>query len=186
VANALHADLDVFVVRKLGVPHQEELAMGAIASGGVRVLVPSVVSQLRIADDILEAVSAAERIELQRREREYRDSRPFPLVEGRTAIMVDDGVATGASMSVAVRAIRALHPAAVVAAAPVMSREAYALLHEVAENCEAVAIPYPFAGVGAYYGDFSQTSDEEVRALLHEAFTRRAMATHSPNGAARS
>lgn len=172
VANALNAPLDVFVVRKLGVPRHEELAMGAIASGGVQVIVPHVVEQLGIRPDVIEAVSAAERIELARREREYRGARPFPVLKGRTAIIVDDGVATGASMIAALQAVRALGPAAVVAAVPVASRQARDHILQYADACIAVLVPDDFAGVGEWYGDFSQTADEDVRALLHEAHAR--------------
>jgi predicted phosphoribosyltransferase len=180
VANALDAQLDAFVVRKLGVPRHEELAMGAIASGGVRVLVPDVVAELGISSEMVEAITAAERLELERREREYRDSRPFPRVAGTTAIVVDDGVATGASMIAALQAVQALHPAYVVAAAPVMSPQARASLLKYADACEAVAVPEHFYSVGAWYGDFTQTSDEEVRALLHEAHSRHLARIASP------
>ena len=158
--------------------------MGAIASGGIRVLVPSVIAELRVDSRIIEAVSAAEQIELERREREYRDSRPFPTIAGRTVILVDDGVATGASMEVAVRAVRVLHPAAVVAAAPVMSQQAHQALYRTADWCEAVVVPVQFTGVGAWYADFSQTEDQEVRALLHEAHSRAEVAApRQENGA---
>jgi predicted phosphoribosyltransferase len=180
IAIALGAPLDVFVVRKLGAPHHEELAIGAIASGGVRVLVPEVIRGLRVSEELIDAVTAVERIELERREREYRDSRPFPRIAGRTAIVVDDGVATGASMMAALRAVAALHPAYVVAAAPVMSRAARAELDRHAHACEAVVVPEPFYGVGLWYEDFAQTTDEEVRALLHEAYSRpTAKAAHA-------
>jgi predicted phosphoribosyltransferase len=180
VALALDAPLDVFVVRKLGVPRHEELAMGAIASGGVRVLVPEVVDDLRIPQDIIEAVTAAERIELERREREYRNGRPFPHLAGRTVVVVDDGVATGASMIAALQAVRALRPARVIAAAPVLSPLARATLLQYADACEAVAVPVHFHSVGTWYSDFSQATDEEVRALLHEAQSRPAAARPAP------
>ena len=172
VATAIGADLDVFVVRKLGVRGHEELAMGAIASGGVRVLMPEIVRGLGVTDDVIERVTSRERIELARREHEYRGERPFPLLEGRTVIIVDDGVATGASMLAAIRAVRAQRPALVVAAAPVMSTEARAMLLDHADACEAVKVPEDFIAVGAWYGDFSQTTDEEVTALLRVAFAR--------------
>ena len=180
VANALDAQIDAFVVRKLGVPRHEELAMGAIASGGVRVLMPDVITDLGIASDLVDAVTAAERIELERRERQYRDSRPFPRIAGTTAIVVDDGVATGASMIAALQAVQALHPAYVVAAAPVMSPQARAAMLKYADACEAVVVPENFYSVGAWYGDFSQTSDDEVRALLHEAHSRHLARTTAP------
>jgi predicted phosphoribosyltransferase len=179
VALALDAPLDVFIVRKLGVPHHEELAMGAIASGGVRVIVPDVVDQWGVSNEVLDAVSAAEHVELRRREREYRNSRPFPPISGRTAIVVDDGVATGASMVAALRAIKALRPARIVAAAPVMSPSVRTELLRHAHVCESVITPEPFLGVGAWYDDFLQTTDEEVRALLREAHSRPVGLAHA-------
>jgi predicted phosphoribosyltransferase len=169
VANAIGVPLDVLVVRKLGVPGQEELAMGAIASGGVRVLVPDVIESFGITPPVVEAVAARERRELERRERAYRDTRPLPDVRGRPVVVVDDGVATGASMIAAVRAVRALGAGRVVAAAPVMSAQARAAILRVADACEAVAYPEPFLGVGVHYADFAQTTDDEVRERLAAA-----------------
>lgn len=168
VARALGALLDVFVVRKLGVPGHRELAMGAIASGGTRVLNHDVIGMLGISERAINAVAAEETAELERREREYRGARPFPDVHGATVILVDDGVATGSSMLAAIGALRRLEPAAIVAAAPVMSRQARASLVRAADACECVSEPEPFFGVGSWYEDFSQTSDDEVRALLEE------------------
>lgn len=185
VAKALHASLDVFVVRKLGVPGHEELAMGAIAHGGVRVLVTDVISGLRIANDTIELVTDVERRELDRREREYRGIRPFPHLSHATVVLVDDGVATGASMIAAIRAVRLLDAGAVIAAAPVMSQQARIAVLGEADACEAVIVPEPFYGVGSWYDDFTQTSDAEVRALLNAAAGARALvsAGHSrPNG----
>lgn len=179
VAMALNAPLDVFTVRKLGVPDHEELAMGAIASGGILVTMPEVVREFGITNATLDAVSAGERIELERRERAYRDSRPFPSLEGRTVILVDDGVATGASMIAAVHAVRAMRPRLVVAATPVIAGSTQTLLRRYADACEAVLVLERFSGVGAYYGDFEQTTDEEVRTLLHDAFARHTQMSHS-------
>lgn len=169
VAKLLGAPLDVFVVRKLGVPGHEELAMGAIASGGVRVLVPETVRAFALTNVTIDAVTEIERQELARRERAYRGERPFPSLTGKTAIVVDDGIATGASMIAAVKAVRALNPAKIVAAAPVMSDRARAEVAKVADVCEAAAVPEPFFSVGGWYANFAQTEDDEVRSLLEAA-----------------
>lgn len=167
VAAALGAPLDVFVVRKIGVPGHEELAMGAVASGGVRVVNPDVARELGITRQTFDEMTDRERLEVRRRERAYRTGRPFPDLHGAIVILVDDGVATGSTMLAGVHALRQLGPAAVVAAAPVMAREAHRTIAAAADRCECVAIPEPFRGVGMYYGDFSQTSDDEVRETLH-------------------
>lgn len=167
VARALHVPLDVFIVRKLGVPGHPELAMGAVASGGVRVLNEDTIRALHIPERSVDAVTEDERRELARRERAYRGNRPMPQLQGATVVLVDDGVATGASMLVAVQALRSFNPAAIVAAAPVMAVEAATMLRRAADSCVAVAMPTPFFGVGAWYRDFEQTSDAEVRALLN-------------------
>jgi predicted phosphoribosyltransferase len=166
VAAALGATLDVFVVRKLGAPRHEELAMGAVASGGVRVIHQDVVRALGVTRQIFDAATERELQEVQRRERAYRDGRSFPDLKGATVILVDDGVATGSTMLAGVYALRQLGPAAVIAAAPVMSREAHRMLADAADQCECVALPEPFHGVGLYYLDFAQTSDDEVRDVL--------------------
>jgi predicted phosphoribosyltransferase len=169
VARALGAPLDVFLVRKLGVPGREELAMGAIASGGVRLLNDEVVNTLRIDPDTIDRVAAEEQTELERRERAYRDGRPAPDPSGKTAILVDDGLATGASMRAAVRALRDLGPARVVVAVPVAAE---ATCQEFADEVDQVVCaltPEPFYAVGFWYEDFSQTTDEEVRDLLARA-----------------
>jgi predicted phosphoribosyltransferase len=140
--------------------------MGAIATGGVRVLSQEVLRALRISPPAVEAVAAMEQRELERRERDYRLGTPFPDLTGKTVILVDDGVATGSSMLAAIQALRQLKPAAIVAAAPVMSDTAALALSREADRCEAVAVPEPFHAVGAWYRNFAQTSDEEVRALL--------------------
>src|SRR5947199_2709012 len=166
VARALLAPLDVFLVRKLGVPGQEELAMGAIASGGVRVVNEDVVKHLGIAPEVIDAVAAREQDELERRERAYRDERPAPDVRGRTVILVDDGLATGSTMRAAALALRQKGPARVVVAVPVASREACAEFRGEVDDVVCAATPEPFMGVGRWYEDFSQTTDEEVRSLL--------------------
>jgi putative phosphoribosyl transferase len=169
VAKALNEPLDVFVVRKLGLPGQEELAMGAIASGGARVLNREFIRALGIPDDVVEQVTQEEQRELERREREYRDGRPPIDVRGRTVILVDDGLATGSSMRVAVLALRQKEPAQIVVAVPVAPRDSCVELESVADRVVCAVTPEPFWGVGQWYADFSQTSDEEVRDLLRRA-----------------
>jgi putative phosphoribosyl transferase len=184
VAMALNAPLDLLVVRKLGVPGQAELAMGAIAHGGIRVLVPDVIAELRIRQDTIDLVTDVERRELDRRERDYRGTREFPDLSGGTVLVVDDGVATGASMIAAIRAVRSLGAGTIVAATPVMAARAQAAVLAEADGCEAVILPEPFFGVGSWYDDFAQTSDKEVRALLNAAAGARALvgSSHSwPN-----
>jgi predicted phosphoribosyltransferase len=166
VAAALGARLDIFVVRKLGVPGHEEFAMGAIASGGVRVLSQDVLRVLNLSREVVDAVAATEQGELDRCERDYRLGRPFPDLHGATVILVDDGVATGSTMLVAVHALRQHGPSAIIAAAPVMSEGARQMLSGVADRCEAVAVLEPFRAAAAWYRDFAQTTDDEVRGLL--------------------
>jgi predicted phosphoribosyltransferase len=173
VALALGAPLDVFVVRKLGVPGQEELAMGAVASGGVRVVNQEIVRAAGVTRHAFDLVTEAERHEIDRQEREFRDGRPFPGLRGSTVVLVDDGVATGSTMLAGVRALRELHPASIIAAAPVMAREAHRTLSQEADACECVLVPEPFRAVGQYYDDFEQTSDDRVRRLLRVAAARR-------------
>ena len=172
VARALGAPMDAFVVRKLGVPGHEEFAMGAVASGGVRVLDQEVLRQLGIGPGIVEAVTAAERRELDRRERLYRGGAPPPRVAGRTVILVDDGLATGSTMFAAVEALRQRDPAAIVVAVPVGAAPTCDSLERVADECICVLAPDPLLGVGLWYDDFSQTTDAEVRALLEDASRR--------------
>ena len=169
VARELGAPLDVFVVRKLGVPGQQELAMGAIAPGGVCVVNEALVRQLHIPAGTLDAVATAETRELERRERLYRGGRPPVDVRGRTVILVDDGLATGATMHAAVRALRTQGPAAIVVAAPVGAPETCAALSGPADDCVCVLRPPALRGVGLWYEDFTQTEDAEVRALLERA-----------------
>jgi putative phosphoribosyl transferase len=173
VAKRLNAPLDVFVVRKLGLPGHPELAMGAIASGGVRVFNGEVVNALRIPDEAIDAVSAEELIELQRREKAYRAGLPSLDIEGKTIIVVDDGVATGSTMLAAVSALRQLNAARIVVAAPVIAASAYREIQRQADEVIAVMIPERFYAVGQWYEDFSQTSDEEVRELLAQAVRRQ-------------
>jgi putative phosphoribosyl transferase len=166
VARALSVPLDVFIVRKLGVPGYEELAMGAIASGGVRVLNQHVVRQLQRAETIIEAVTAQETAELERREREYRDGRPAPDLGGKTVILVDDGLATGATMRAAVAALRQHDVAKIVVAVPVGSPATCAEFEAEVDEAICAIEPAFFRAVGQFYEDFSQTTDEEVRQLL--------------------
>jgi predicted phosphoribosyltransferase len=166
VARALAAPLDVMLVRKLGVPGHEELAMGAIASGGVRIVSADVVSAFGIPDRVLATVAAAEEQELHRRERLYREARPLPDVTGKTVILVDDGLATGSTMRAAVATLRAMAAGWVVAAVPVAPPETCDALREVVDEMVCLLTPEPFLAVGAWYEDFSETSDETVRALL--------------------
>ena len=172
VALALGAPLDVFVVRKLGVPGHEELAMGAVASGGVRVVNQELVRAAGITRHTFDLVTEAERHEIDRQEREFRDGRPFPGLRGSTVILVDDGVATGSTMLAGVRALHELRPAAIIVAAPVMARDAHGALSQEADACECVLVPEPFHAVGEYYDDFEQTSDDRVRRLLRVAAAR--------------
>jgi putative phosphoribosyl transferase len=169
VARALRAPLDVFLVRKLGVPGHEELAMGAVATGGVRVLNEEIVSALRVPDSVIDDTTAREREELARRERLYRGDRPPPDVRDRKAILVDDGLATGATMHAAIAALRRQQPARIVVAVPTASPDiCHALRAEVDEVVCAIT-PEPFHAVGLWYEDFSPTTDDEVRELLARA-----------------
>jgi putative phosphoribosyl transferase len=168
VAEALDATLDIFVVRKLGMPGQPEFAIGAIASGGVRVLSEDVIRMYGVPASAIESVARHELSELERREREYRQDRPMTDIRDRTVILVDDGLATGSSMRAAVQAIRALAPARVVVAVPVGAPDTCEDLATLADAVICARMPQPFSAVGLWYRDFSQTSDEEVRALLEQ------------------
>jgi putative phosphoribosyl transferase len=174
VAQRLGAPLDVFVVRKLGVPGFEELAAGAIASGGVRVLNEDVIRALPNADQLIESVTEKETVELERREQTYRDGRPAPELRNRVVILVDDGLATGATMRAAVAALRQRGVAKIVVAAPVGAPETCRELEQEADETICAITPEFFQAVGQYYEDFSQTSDEEVRELLLRAAQRTA------------
>jgi len=169
VARALNAPLDIFIVRKLGLPGHEELAIGAIASGGIRVLNHDIVQALKIPQTMIDTITRQELQELERRERAYRGDRPPPEVRGRTVILIDDGLATGASMRAAVAALRAQNPARIVVAVPTAAPETCAAFESEVDEIVCAMTPEPFYGVGRWYEDFSQTTDEEVRALLEEA-----------------
>jgi predicted phosphoribosyltransferase len=169
VARALRAPLDVYLVRKLGVPGHEELAMGAIATGGVRVLNEMVVNALRIPESVLDAVAEKELHELERREREYRGDRARLDPRGRICILVDDGLATGASMHAAITGLRTEEPAEIVVAVPTAAPETCEMLEREVDAIICAVTPEPFYGVGMWYADFSQTTDEEVKAYLRRA-----------------
>jgi predicted phosphoribosyltransferase len=172
VAQALGAALDVFLVRKLGVPGHEELAMGAIASGGVRVVNPTIVHDLRIDQATIDAVAAREEQELARREAAYRGGRPEPAVAGRTAILVDDGLATGATMRAAIAALRQQGPGRIVVAVPVAAAVTCDELRGEVDEVVCVRAPQMFYAVGAWYDDFSPTTDAEIHDLLARAWQR--------------
>ena len=175
VAQALHAPLDIFLVRKLGVPGHSELAMGAIASGGTHVVNQAVVEQLNITHEQLSEVAAEELIELARREKAYRDNRPAPQLRDQTVILVDDGLATGSTMLAAVKAVQEQHPARVVVAVPVAAVETCEKFQQQVDEVICVQTPQPFYAVGSWYDNFSQTSDDEVRNLLATANEQRTL-----------
>ncbi len=169
IAQHLGAPLDVFLVRKLGVPWHRELAMGAIASGGIEVLNEEVVRTYGIPRHVLDAVGAIEAQELDRRMREYRGVRPFPQLAGRVVLLVDDGIATGSTMRAAVAAVRRQNPAEIVVAVPVAAVDTCEDLRREVDRMVCLSTPHTFTAVGDWYDDFSQTSDEQVRAHLAEA-----------------
>lgn len=179
IASALRAPLDVFNVRKLGLPEQPELALGAIATGGVRVLNEDVVRALEVPPGIIEEVTAREAVRLGQLEQLYREDRPPPAVRGGIVILVDDGLATGSTMRAAAKAIRLQSPRRIVIAVPVGAADTCAELSEVADEVVCVRSPEPFYAVGIWYTDFTQTTDEEVRALLERA--RQGGPTLNPN-----
>ncbi len=166
VSEALRVPLDILVVRKLGVPGNEELAMGAIASGGARVLNRDVIRWMGIADRVIERIAARETRELERRERVLRGDRPRIGYRGKSVLLVDDGIATGATMRAAVSALRAMEPSRVVVAAPVAPPDVCARLESEADELVCLAKVEPFGAVGSWYLDFPQVTDEEVRSLL--------------------
>lgn len=170
VAKVLGAPLDVFLVRKLGTPGHKELAMGALASGGTRVLNPEVIRSYHVSERAIAAAVEREARELLRRERLYRDNRPLFKVEGRTVVLIDDGVATGATMRAALLALRQKNPARLLAAVPVGAPDTCELMRQEADEVVCVATPEPFYGVGRWYKSFPQTSDKEVQDLLRQAF----------------
>ena len=169
VAKALNAPLDVFIVRKLGVPGHEELAMGAIASGGVRALNRSVIEQLNISQSAIDAAATREGEELQRRERLYRGGKPSPDIAGRTVILVDDGLATGATTKAAVAALRQQNPAKIVVAVPLAPADTCDELQRLADEVVCAVTPELFWAVGQWYEDFDQTTDAEVTELIRHA-----------------
>jgi putative phosphoribosyl transferase len=179
VAKALRAPLDIFLVRKLGIPGHEELAMGAIATGGVRVLNDEVVEYLQIPSRVIDSIAADELRELERREQAYRGTRPEPEVRAKTVILVDDGLATGSTMRAAAAALRRQDPARIVVAVPVSAPETCDEYRMGVDEIICAATPKRFQGVGKWYKDFSQTTDEEVRNLLEQARTQHtAMEDH--------
>ncbi len=170
VARALHLPLDILVVRKLGLPGHEEFAFGAVASGGVSFINEGIVNSLRMTDAMVERVVERENLELARRERLYRGDRPAANLRGKTVIVVDDGLATGASMRVAIGSIKTQQPTQIIVAVPVASEDTCEQLKDEAEVwCVCAVMPEPFYAVGLWYRDFSQTSDEEVCKLLAES-----------------
>jgi putative phosphoribosyl transferase len=180
IARALSAPLDIFTVRKLGVPGQEELAMGAVASGGVRVLNEEVVAALgQHAPEAIAQATLRESAELRRREEQYRGARAFPDLTGKTVVLVDDGLATGATMRAAARAVRQRQPARLIIAVPVAAQSTCREMEAEADEVVCAVIPEAFFGVGQFYENFGQTTDEEVRTLLDEA--RRTAIAGPPN-----
>jgi putative phosphoribosyl transferase len=171
IATRLHVPLDVFLVRKLGTPGQPELAMGAIATGGARVLNDEVIRYLDVPPRVIEAVARDEQIELERREQAYRGNRPPPDLGGKIVILVDDGLATGSSMRAAVAAVRTQSPSHIVVAVPVAATATCEEFKREVDEIICLRTPEPFSAVGLWYDDFSQTTDEEVRELLQRAET---------------
>ncbi|CCF84579.1 phosphoribosyltransferase [Nitrolancea hollandica] len=178
VAKGLNAPLDVFLVRKLGVPGHEELAMGAIASGGVLVLNDDVVFALRIPQQLIDLVAQREQQELERREQAYRGDRPQPDVHGKIIILVDDGLATGSTMRAAIRALRQREPAKIVVAVPAASPDTCEAFRGEVDDIVCALTPEPFYAVGLWYEDFSQTTDQEVRDLLEQSMHEGSQAVH--------
>ncbi len=178
VAVALRAPLDVFIVRKLGTPGHRELAMGAIATGGVRVLNAAVVQERSIPMEIIDAVAVEEERELKRRELMYRGSSPEPEVCGKTVILIDDGIATGSTIRAAILALNAQHPACLIVAVPIAAASACRELRPEVDDVVALMEPESFFGVGQWYEDFRQTGDEEVTELLQRA--RESLASNGP------
>lgn len=169
IAQIIKAPMDLLIVRKLGMPGEEELAIGAIASGGIRILNEDIIDILGINQMTVDRVTEQETAELQRREQQYRGGRPTPDLRDRKVILVDDGLATGATMLAAIRSVRTQHPAQVIVAIPTASTQAVYLLRQEVDEVLYVMTPEPFEGVGRWYEDFAQTTDDEVRALLKAA-----------------
>lgn len=181
VARALHAPLDVMIVRKLGVPGEEELAMGAISTGGVRVLNDDVIYAYQVSPEAVAATTAREQREVTRREQLYRKDRPLLGLEGKTVILVDDGIATGATMRAAIAAVRAQRPARIVVAVPVAATETCDALREDVDDLVCVFSTEAFFGVGLWYDYFPQISDEEVRELLAQSWHTTAHEGQQPH-----
>ena len=167
IAVELDAPLDLMLVRKLGTPGHVELAMGAIASGGIRVLNEDIVSSLGISDEVIDRVAGEEEKELARREQVYRGKRPRPEIEGQQVMLVDDGIATGATMRAGIAALRQQNPRRIVIAVPVAPPDTIRILHNEADEVVCLAMPEPFMAIGNWYADFNQVTDEEVRQLLN-------------------
>ena len=180
LAQALHAELDLMLVRKLGLPNHPEFAMGAIGSGGVRILQPGVPGLMGVTQRDVDAVSATEQAELARRERQYRGERTPARLAGRCVILVDDGVATGATMLAAIEVARRQQPARLVVAVPVAAREAFEALSMAADEVACLVLPARFRAVGQWYRSFEQTSDEEVQSLLAQAWAQSRDAASQP------
>jgi len=172
VARELNAPLDIFVVRKLGVPGHEELGMGAIATGGVRILHDALIRELGLSKQTIDLVSAQEWRELERREKLYRGDRPAPVLENRTVIIVDDGLATGSTMKAAVQAVRQQNPARLIVAVPTAPAETCEEICQIADEAVCALTPEPFFAVGGSYQDFTPTTDDEVRDLIERAAKR--------------
>ncbi len=170
VARNLKVPMDVYLVRKLGVPGYEELAMGAIASGGTRIINSEVIRSLSIPDSTIDEVTAREKEELKRRETAYRGDRPFPDLRDKTVILVDDGLATGASMRAAISAVKSRSPRKIIVAVPTAPLDTFRNFKKEADELVCLETPQPFMGVGGSYEDFSQLSDEEVKSLLDEGY----------------
>lgn len=171
VAKALFAPMDLWLVRKLGVPGQEELALGALAGKNIRVLNYDIIDLLNIDETVIDTIVAREQAELERRNRLYRQGKPPPAIEGKTIIIIDDGLATGATMRVAISSLRQAGAARIIAAVPVGAASTCDKIEEEADQLICLHTPEPFYGVGQWYNDFSQTSDDEVLALLNNAAT---------------
>ena len=174
IAHALHAPLDILLVRKLGTPGHEELAMGAIASGGIRVLNQDIVASFEISKELIEQVAAREQAELERRMQAYRGERPWPAIEDKRVILVDDGVATGATMRAAIAALRSQDPAEVVVAVPVAPFQTLTQLRRLVDEVVCLATPEPFGAIGTWYSSFPQLSDEEVCRVLSRRWAEEA------------